>query len=339
MKRVNKIQIKELLQISMDFSDEESTVQHFSIPNDDQKKGKAVKEQISAWDKALEARIKLQGALHSCNELPNMKQVDSELKESVNLTKNAIKELINATLECSDIIKSSFEKTKDDGEITSDEDEDEDDADAEQTADVKVCERKRKLSTICEFENEFDKLFKDLKDKRIPVLKKWSERTKNQFGKSNNSKSDFTAFDQSVTKQISQILFDKKRLADRVHLKRSAYNFVDKSKLSANEKYDEDVFDDQDFYHQLLKDLIEKKSSAALDPLDFDRQQLLLTQLRRSTRKTYEKNATKDRQINFKTHQKLISFMAPKIPKKAIHFDDEIKKLLFSSLFGSRSVE
>ena len=40
---------------------------------------------------------------------------------------------------------------------------------------------------------------------------------------------------------------------------------------SSDAKYDAEIFDDSDFYHQLLRELIERKTSDVKDPLEISR--------------------------------------------------------------------
>ena len=89
--------------------------------------------------------------------------------------------------------------------------------------------------------------------------------------------------------RIFQILGDKDRLIKRTQLKRSQYKVLGKSDVRksptyldetrednpVNEEhvkdYDTETFDDSDFYHQLLRELIEKKTSDSNDPVEWSR--------------------------------------------------------------------
>ena len=88
-----------------------------------------------------------------------------------------------------------------------------------------------------------------------------------------------------------QILGDKVRLIKRTQLKRSQYKILgkkeddNKTTKDATEEsgednpvnqehlkdYDTEIFDDSDFYHQLLRELIEKKTSDINDPVALSR--------------------------------------------------------------------
>lgn len=101
------------------------------------------------------------------------------------------------------------------------------------------------------------------KSYRNNIIQFWNERTKLASGKA--AKSDFSAFDQPTLSQIEQIMSDKKRLIERTQTKRSKYDIVGDPE-SVKMEIDEEIFDDDDFYHKLLRDYIEKKSADVTDP-------------------------------------------------------------------------
>lgn len=103
-------------------------------------------------------------------------------------------------------------------------------------------------------------IFKSFRDDTIRF---WNERTKIASGKA--AKSDFSAFDQPTLMQIEQIMADKNRLIERTRTKRSKYEIVGDT-TSTNHDVDSEIFDDDDFYHKLLRDYIEKKSADITDP-------------------------------------------------------------------------
>lgn len=114
-----------------------------------------------------------------------------------------------------------------------------------------------------DFENvlrEQNELFKPFRNETIQF---WNERTKLASGKA--AKSDFSAFDQPTLSQIEQIMADKNRLIERTQTKRSKYDIVGDPE-SIKMDIDQEIFDDDDFYHKLLRDYIEKKSADVTDP-------------------------------------------------------------------------
>lgn len=69
---------------------------------------------------------------------------------------------------------------------------------------------------------------------------------------------------------LLKILLDKNRLIKRTQTNRSSFVVLGKRKRSETDEqtdeYDEEIFDDDDFYHQLLRELIERKSANVTDP-------------------------------------------------------------------------
>lgn len=98
---------------------------------------------------------------------------------------------------------------------------------------------------------------------RNDTIQFWNERTKLASGKA--AKSDFSAFDHPTLSQIEQIMADKNRLIERTQIKRSKYDIIGDSE-SIKMDVDQEIFDDDDFYHKLLRDYIEKKSASVTDP-------------------------------------------------------------------------
>lgn len=107
---------------------------------------------------------------------------------------------------------------------------------------------------------EHNEAFKSYRNETIQF---WNERTKLASGKA--AKSDFSAFDQPTLSQIDQIMSDKNRLIERTQTKRSKYDIVGNPE-SIKMDVDQEIFDDDDFYHKLLRDYIEKKSADVTDP-------------------------------------------------------------------------
>lgn len=98
-----------------------------------------------------------------------------------------------------------------------------------------------------------------------------------------------------------------------------------------NDEYIPEIFDDSDFYHQLLRELIECKSADISDPVQLSRQWIALQQMRSKMKRKVDTKATKGRKIKYVVHNKLVNFMAP---EKLVSWTDESKNELYSSLFG-----
>uniref|UniRef100_A0A8C1LW88 Apoptosis antagonizing transcription factor n=1 Tax=Cyprinus carpio TaxID=7962 RepID=A0A8C1LW88_CYPCA len=221
---------------------------------------------------------------------------------------------------------------KDNEEINSEDDmETGDDGQVEEQEAVRNGPPKRKLE-MAEYPNFMAKRFAAFLPYRDTTLQKWYDKTRLTTGK---SKKGFGAFDRNILTQLEQVLMDKERLVRRTQTRRSEYRVLGKPEpttpeidssitegeaaelaLKANvhlKDLDEEIFDDDDFYHQLLRELIERKTSAT-DPNDqvaMGKQWLAIQKLRSKIKKKVDTKASKGRKIRFHVHSKLMNFMAP----------------------------
>ncbi|XP_051891375.1 protein AATF isoform X2 [Pristis pectinata] len=303
-------------------------------------KGKAVRNQIALWDQLLEGRILLQKALVTANTLPQPDSMPSFKKEggpefatALKDSCKALKALLRSLVVLQDELLFQHPDTQhfvsgrkpepDSDEIPSD--------DEIERMQERKQPLKRKLE-MDEYPNFMAKRFADFKTYRNSTLQKWHDKTKLASGKMGKG---FSAFERPIVTQIEQIMMDKERLLRRTQTKRSLYSILGKvekdsqqipesvpgemeivpqGKSNAHLKdIDEEIFDDDDFYHQLLRELIERKTSA-VDPNDqvaMGRQWLAIQKLRSKIKRKVDTRASKGRKIRFHVHNKLVSFMAP----------------------------
>ncbi|XP_032520042.2 protein AATF [Danaus plexippus] len=208
----------------------------------------------------------------------------------------------------------------------------------------KTNEKKRKLE---DYESDIATTHKAFKSYRDATVKKWNEKTR--LATAANIKSTPT---NTILQQISYILSDRDKLIRRTQLKRSEYDIIGYKKdptptenrdqngmginpitrdRKDNDVYIPEIFDDSDFYHQLLRELIECKSADISDPVQLSRQWIALQQMRSKMKRKVDTRATKGRKIKYVVHNKLVSYMAP---EKSITWTDESTNELYNSLFG-----
>uniref|UniRef100_A0A8B9L6B5 Apoptosis antagonizing transcription factor n=1 Tax=Astyanax mexicanus TaxID=7994 RepID=A0A8B9L6B5_ASTMX len=336
-------------------------------------KGQAVKSQLALWDQLLEGRIKMQKALVMANQLPQPKTFPefqskggAEYAGALKNSHKALKALQRSLLELQDLLLyqnpdtraisqgktwGSDSKAEEDEEINSDEDEDEE----EERHTGLNRPPKRKLN-MTDYPDFMAKRFVAFQPYRDATLQKWYDKTRLTMGKTNKG---FGAFERNILTQVEQVMMDKERLLRRTQTRRSDYRVLGKPEISVTNSnpsttdpeatdlplkanahlkdLDEEIFDDDDFYHQLLRELIERKTSAA-DPNDqvaMGRQWLAIQKLRSKIKKKVDTKASKGRKIRFHIHSKLVNFMAP-IDNSAM--SDEARSELYRSLFGSQMV-
>ncbi|KAF9819074.1 hypothetical protein SFRURICE_000739 [Spodoptera frugiperda] len=234
----------------------------------------------------------------------------------------------------------------DNEEIPSDTEGEEDEVKEAQTSKNKTNKsapaKKRKLE---EYESDISNAHKAFKTFRDTSIQKWNDKTR--LATATNIKNTPT---NTVLQQISYILSDREKLVRRTQLKRSEYDIVGYKKPDPedqngnetevnpitrdrkdNDEYIPEIFDDSDFYHQLLRELIECKSADISDPVQLSRQWIALQQMRSKMKRKVDTKASKGRKIKYVVHNQLVNFMAP---EKSMSWTDESKNELYSSLFG-----
>ncbi|XP_070591432.1 protein AATF [Erythrolamprus reginae] len=329
---------------------------------EDVAKGKAVKNQIALWDQLLESRIKLQKALLIANQLPQPETFPEFKKkggqEYSNVLKNsykALKALLRSLVDLQDELWHQNSATKHLVAGQKEEESGEEISSGSDEAEEEVVRRppKRKLE-MEDYPAFASKRFAEFQAYRNDTLQKWHDRTKLASGKLGKG---FGAFERSILTQVDHILMDKERLLRRTQTKRSAYRVLGKNPSAAEvlpetqldetetlppamsnahlKDVDEEIFDDDDFYHQLLRELIERKTTS-LDPNDqvaMGRQWLAIQKLRSKIRKKVDTKASKGRKIRYHVHSKLVSFMAP---IDHCTMNDDARTELYRSLFGKQ---
>ncbi|GFU47136.1 protein AATF [Nephila pilipes] len=303
-------------------------------------KSQAINNQKEIMNRLFEARIKLQKLLLTVNKLPQFsvwkklkEKGGKELSESLNKGSQSINQVMklwldlqtelinrNTKSQCSYSNGSQMNEDEDEEEIPSESDDEMIISSLPNNVETKGLKRKLKKEN---YEIVLAKHFKSLIPYRNSVIKKWDEKTKLSSGKAQKS---FSAFDNSALKQIEQNLQDKSRLIKRTQLKRSAYrilgkpesacikNAEDNEEMSVSKQdmllkdYDPEIFDDDDFYRQILKDVIEGKSfgvdAAAI------RKQMDIQKIRNKMKRKVDTKASKGRKLRYDVHPKIINFQA-----------------------------
>ncbi|CAJ0592831.1 unnamed protein product [Cylicocyclus nassatus] len=328
------------------------------VDQDKQKrKGESVRAQSEIWEQLLYVKIKLHAALTAFNQLPRGQLAKDLLKEADEETANNLKQaqknalkLVSGLLEAENLLLSLSSFTQamnggggaadsDDEEIESSEDEKSDDSVAEASEDDEEEENgsvsaaqahpvniKSLSKRLCESEEKFTKF-------RNATLAKWDERTKLiSSRRTKNANSDFSAFEkENIVAQIEKICSDRPRVLKRSRTKKSD---VERIGGNVEAEEDEEIYDDDDFYQVLLKELIDKKTSNTQDPVAMTRHYIEMQKLKskRSKKKYVDHRASKDRKIKYLPIPKLVNFH-PAMPEM-VQWSHESRNELFKSLFS-----
>lgn len=347
--------------VASEQSGENGVDQHvFVKTGNDIEKGKGIKNQINIWDLLLEGRIKFQKCLAASNQLPkhdNFKQFEThggaEFQSLLLQNQKSLKKLLNSLMKLqhvtlnskahlkrfSDETNTSKYKSSDDDEIISG-------SDVDDNNKLEASEKHQKLKKLTDFANEIEKRHKEFEEFRNETIQKWNDKTR--IGQI--SSKNFSAFEESTLKQIKHVMLDKNRLIKRTQIKRSSYHILGEAdedvppvkKTKTNEtdvnsdKKNEtgtqkEIFDDDDFYHQLLSELLKRKAVDVTDPVQLGRQWIQLQKIRSKMKKKVDVKASKGRKVRYVVHPKLVNFMMP-IDNFAV--SDESRTELLNSLFG-----
>lgn len=151
-------------------------------------------------------------------------------------------------------------------------------------------------------------------DLRRNLIDKWYDKTK--IG--TIPKKGYTALELPTSQLINNALKDKDKLIRRTQIDRT----------SQSDNPNPEIFNDDDFYHHLLKEVVSK---------DEGRKWVEIQRLRYKTKRKADTKATKGRKIKKDLIPKLVNFMAPTSVVDNMaegKMPDHIRNELLKSLFG-----
>ncbi|KDE02836.1 hypothetical protein MVLG_06627 [Microbotryum lychnidis-dioicae p1A1 Lamole] len=293
----------------------------------DIEKGIDVKKQFSFCDSVLESRIKLQKAVTAINVLPRpanaemyYQQVEEE-RERARLEVEALNEELFK-------LRSTMLKGKEQIQIQL------------PTNLGQSRKRHRNPDSAQEYLAATVKDLAAIETALEPFLRttitKWSDKVLAASGLALGKDKKFKAVNQNAMAQIDHALgpLERERLVKRTRLRRTTDRAVvgqaDLGTLEGEKTpVDEEVFDDGDFYQQLLRDVIESRMLDLDDPtLESLRQ---ATARSKKQKKVVDTRASKGRKIRYHVHDKLQNFM---VPIEAGGWHEEKVDELFASLLG-----
>ena len=243
--------------------------------NNESLKGKHVTNQLKNWDTMFESRIKLQKLLGAANRFPQADVYGDFLAHNDGLMykfNDIAGDIENVLQVFFDLQYNALKANEDTRELAMD----------------KTVKKARKRlreddASVDEYWSYIETLNRKIDPYNRAVIQKWNEKTQLAAGGTAMQNKKFKALNQSVVNQIDQIMLDEGRLLKRTHLKRGEYRVIGKisekkgeedrqiddtiapktAQRKDLEEYDEEIFDDTDFYHQLLRELIDKRTKAS----------------------------------------------------------------------------
>ncbi|KIY70780.1 TRAUB-domain-containing protein [Cylindrobasidium torrendii FP15055 ss-10] len=282
----------------------------------DRRKGQAVAQQLSIWDSLVDARIRLQKAVTAANRVPPNFDVTEQpegVKESL---AQMLQEAMLLSEDLFDLQESMFDglpprkrrRIEDDDTIDS--------------YGTYLQEASTRTSLVEQQQHP----------ELVQTLNKWSAKiqavspavllpsNRNTFSKkSQNLK--------SAVQLIADGLHDQDKLLKRTQIWRGKGDRLGERSYEGGGEHDTHIFDDTDFYQQLLRDVIDSKSGSGGAGEDW-----LLAQKQRKAKKKVDTKASKGRKIRYDVHEKLQNFMVP-ITIRGAWPEQQIDEL-FASLLG-----
>ncbi|KAI6780977.1 uncharacterized protein J7T54_003119 [Emericellopsis cladophorae] len=266
--------------------------------NPDVQKGLAIQQQRKVYDGLLNLRIRLQKALVASNTFPTVEDASEAESEPYEAAEEAAVKLLNTISS----LKGTFGPAGGAG--------------SKRKRDV---ERSMTAAQMWECLQEEDKR---LSKARKANLEKWSQKVR-----AVNDASSRKSLVSSLEQQIDDTEY---RLVKRTKVPRSCAPAQAAKRVTE----DEDIFDDADFYQQLLKELVDQRMVDSSIEQASTVPSVMLTAARDvKTRKVVDRKASKGRKMRFTVHEKLQNFMAPE--DRRVWEQGAIDRF-FGTLFGQR---
>ncbi|KAH9443917.1 hypothetical protein Pst134EB_026307 [Puccinia striiformis f. sp. tritici] len=304
---------------------EEDEIEHLqSSVKADIEKGKAVKKQLTTYDRILAIRIGIQKPLIATNKLIEIKGEKAELDSS----NRDEKEKEQSRIAVQNLLEiSSKIGTLREGLMESIDGEDQQPPPKRSKINHYKTDEQRSASLMDCLE-QADQLDQRLSPYLKTTVRKWSTKINSTTGlnpkKFNGGKQQQQ---QNVMDQLDQLWSSKEereKLITRSRTcKQRVKNPADLFRLSESNS----VFEDRDFYLSLLKDVVEtatrNQEESMMGMNDYRSQ--------RTHRESVDTKASKGRKIRYDIHEKLLSIM---VPIQNELWNDQQKDELFGSLFG-----
>ncbi|XP_064553599.1 protein Aatf [Drosophila montana] len=286
-------------------------------------KGLCVQNQLRIWERLLELRINTQKVTSKANQLPSPETLKalSENNDELKLVLSEAQERSAKLLE--QLLALQAALTEQHSELRQS-------VKRKQPADSST----EATASSKRYANALQNNFENMRSYRNEVLLKWDDRTK-LLTPGAGVKRKTLQEDYDIIKKIDSALANREALVEKSQtLKNNQQqpqpNAGEDAEPAANGQRQRHIYDDSDFYHQQLRELIEYKASSTSSMSDIAKQFVELQKLRQKMKRKVDTRASKGRKLRYVVHNKLINFMAP---NEASDWRDDSKAELFRSLF------
>ncbi|KAK1232724.1 rRNA-processing protein bfr2 [Marasmius sp. AFHP31] len=284
---------------------------------EDRKKGIAVSRQIDIWDGLLDARIRVQKASIAANRL-STDQWSTFSKSSE--CQEALLQMLEEASTLSDELFGLQEALAPKDVVSFPPRKKRRTEKCESTSDYMV-QLEDASETVSGFEQAYHRHL-------VQTLNRWSTKiqavapsvllptNRNAFSKDRNQI-------KSAVQLIDETLSDHPKLLSRTQVWRGKGTRL--GMPAEQDGRDEDLFDDTDFYQQLLRDVIDSRDASGASDW-------MVAQKERKAKKKVDTKASKGRKLRYEVHEKLRNFMVPITVRGAWH-EEQIDEL-FGSVLG-----
>lgn len=266
--------------------------------NADVQKGLAIQKQRKMYDGLLNLRIRLQKALIAANSFPTIEDGPEEESKPYEAAEEAAVKLLNTIRDLKfDFGPSAHAGTK----------------------------RKRGIDVSTPSDQIWEQLQADEKKvakSRKSTMEKWSQKVRAVNDASSKK---------SLTSSLEEHLADTEyRLVRRTRVPRSCAPAQAAKRIAE----DQDIFDDADFYQQLLKELVDQRTVDTAGEQASAVPSVMLTASKDTkARRNVDRKASKGRKMRFTVHEKLQNFMAPEDRRT---WEQGAIDRFFGTLFGQK---
>ncbi|EDW51897.1 protein Aatf [Drosophila sechellia] len=275
-------------------------------------KGLAVQNQLRIWERLLELRINTQKFTSKANQLPapdsltKLASESDELQSVLTEAQERSSKLLQQLLSLQSALHQQNSEMK------------------------KSVKRKQPGDdsgpAVKSFGSVLQSNFQQMTGYRNEVLLKWDDRTK-LLTPGAGVKRKSLQEDYDIIKKIDSALANREALVEKSQTPKN--NQAEQKENSPVQRL-KHIYDDSDFYHQQLRELIEYKASTSSNMSEITKQFVELQKLRQKMKKKVDTRASKGRKLRYVVHNKLINFMAP---NESSDWTEASKSELYKSLF------
>ncbi|XP_039487572.1 protein Aatf [Drosophila santomea] len=275
-------------------------------------KGLAVQNQLRIWERLLELRINTQKFTSKANQLPapdtltKLASENDELQSVLNEAQERSSKLLQQLLALQSALHQQNSEMK------------------------KSVKRKQPTDdsgpAVKKFGSVLQSNFQQITGYRNEVLLKWDDRTK-LLTPGAGVKRKSLQEDYDIIKKIDSALANREALVEKSQTPKNNQAEQQENEPVQRLKH---IYDDSDFYHQQLRELIEYKASTSSNMSEITKQFVELQKLRQKMKKKVDTRASKGRKLRYVVHNKLINFMAP---NESSEWTEVSKSELYKSLF------